>query len=120
MTIAQLIPVTKLTIEILVKVAPFLGIKPAVLRDQAEIVETILIGIKESDKYQTLADVLADEELMNNIVNTINSSNVEQEKGKSTTSHLEGEGLFLSYDSTLTCPKCGYISTLKNIKDKRK
>lgn len=104
--LADLMPVTKLSVNVLKTLGPRFGIKTDVIDNNLELIEVILKSIQESGKYNTLQDILNDQTLMEEFANLVSPSNAN-------TANQESDALLLQLDSTMTCPRCGHISTLR-------
>lgn len=109
MNLTELIPVASLTVNMLKSIARVKGWDVQRIDENYEMVQSILLGVQQSGKYSTLGDVLADEELVNGIVSLFAG-----DSRASTT--VETDTLSMHMDSTMTCPKCGHISTLRILK----
>lgn len=110
--ITSLVKVANLSIPIVKMIARMNGWNEKLVDDNIEVVNMLISSIKESGKYETLQDILNDEQLMADLTNMLSSvvtpsSHVED---------VETNAITLDVDSTITCPKCGHVTTFRILK----
>lgn len=108
MRIEELVPVSSLNTSLLKIILPRLGVKVD-LDSYKDLIELILTTMQNSGKYETIQDVLADEEFVNSIVGYFSADqNVEGDSGS----------FILNENSIITCRHCGQMMSLKELSTK--
>lgn len=106
--LASIIQIANVTVPVLKTLARVNGWNPKVIDDNVDLVKTLIESIQQSGKYKTLQDVLEDQVLMDELASFI-------AKPQDVTSDSINS-LTLDVDSTVTCPKCGHITTFRILK----
>lgn len=106
--LASIIQVANITVPILKTFARMNGWNTRVIDENVDLVKTLIESIQSSGKYSTLQDVLNDEALMNELAKFISEPQDVPDDSIN--------ALTLNVDSTVTCPKCGHITTFRILK----
>lgn len=109
MTIYDIIPVSKVSARILsIVINKVFGVNvPPEIEE--EVIPMVLESIRETDKYESLGDVLADEAFVNSVVEMFKSNILDSSSG---------EYLTVAKDAMISCPHCGKVSVLSTLKRK--
>lgn len=106
--LASIIQIANVSVPVLKTLARVNGWDTKVIDENVDLVKTLIESIQQSGKYETLQDVLNDQVLMDELVKFIS--------GPQEVSDDSINSLKLDVDSTVTCPKCGHITTFRILK----
>lgn len=64
MQLAELVPISKVTTQLLAKISPLIGIDSATVLAHGEVIELALEAFRDSGKYKTLGDLINDPQVI--------------------------------------------------------
>lgn len=104
--LAQFIGVDSLTPNKLMTMLKLIGIKLPFDDAMLSLLQDVIDGVAKSGRYQTLADVLADEALLNSLSTIIHQGDT------------DADTQLVDVRSLIKCPKCGARFTIKSLQRK--
>lgn len=105
MKFLDMVKVDDLDISLVQRYGKIFGLSEHALKN-VDMINDLIGVIRKSGNYTTLGDVLNDQELIDSFIAMFQGDKQEMS---------QKDILNLDIHSTITCPKCGYISTLKKI-----
>lgn len=108
MKFLDMVKVDDLNIDLIQRYGRLFGLSEHALQ-KVDVISDFINIVKGSNKYTTLGDVLQDSELVDDLMKLVSNINNEN------TSKSDENSLVLDINSTITCPKCKHITTLKKI-----
>lgn len=103
MKLLEFLALDKLSVKEVVAILKMAGFNVGKSEEKIALLSTLLDGIISSGKYQTLGDVLADEELISEL----------KALGEKD-SDSEDEIISIKRDTVLVCPHCGKAVSFKH------
>lgn len=103
--LAQFIGIESLTVDKLMVILRLLGLNIDVSEGSISLLQDLISGISKSGKYNTLADVLADEELISSIKSFIAPT-------------PDRDDHMVDDRSLIKCPHCGGRFTIKSLRER--